>query len=583
MAKFHIGKSGKPAQCRAKNGNCPFGSEKEHYKTRDEANKAVEGKLSNETNHLSSNQKKDDTITPENFVYYNDQFSEEERKQQQQEFAQIVSNTIILSKNATEDMLKEREEKMLDMLNKGGSNEEWNETELQIEINLLSYEYGEKYGEAVKKVIHNLERENKQNLWQRLDELENLENMEGIEKQILQASKDEGKGNILSEHIEPKSFNQKRIFKAKDLNKGFYYIESGNRLEEESEYGGKTFIVYAPDGFDKVKEKDIYNVYDFRGFDGDIGLSGIEDREIIEKLLENGLYEAIRYSNISNRGRDMILMPLQKKSTIRMNEKSMKEKAIARNFDVGDTYIQQARPDIKFKDFGDKLTNAAYHKVGMSITSETQKSYAQKASQSSVISKKVTDMKEGRYGKMTGTKSEIEELSKVLSSLPEKDVKLLTDYSTNKYGEYSAKSYGYIKDSSKVSNENIKRINDTIKEIENKSNGRKRFVYRGAKTPNGMSREQYLDSLNIGDVTVTNRITSASRKADVMNSFNKDNRFHKHVNFIYHTKKGAYVSPISEYESEEEVLLGIGEKMVVADKGIDKDGNAFVIFVDAKE
>lgn len=52
---------------------------------------------------------------------------------------------------------------------------------------------------------------------------------------------------------------------------------------------------------------------------------------------------------------------------------------------------------------------------------------------------------------------------------------------------------------------------------------------------------------------------------------------------IYHTKKGAYIAPISSHESEEEVLLGIGEKMVVADKGIDKDGKAFVIFVDAKE
>lgn len=46
MAKFHIGRSGKPAQCNAKKGNCPFGSDEEHYTSRQEAQTALENKNS---------------------------------------------------------------------------------------------------------------------------------------------------------------------------------------------------------------------------------------------------------------------------------------------------------------------------------------------------------------------------------------------------------------------------------------------------------------------------------------------------------------------------------------------------------
>lgn len=44
MAKYHIGRGGKPAQCSAKKNNCPFGIEAEHFKTREEAQRAIEEK-----------------------------------------------------------------------------------------------------------------------------------------------------------------------------------------------------------------------------------------------------------------------------------------------------------------------------------------------------------------------------------------------------------------------------------------------------------------------------------------------------------------------------------------------------------
>lgn len=37
MAKYHIKKDGTPGVCRAKDGNCPFGNESEHFPTKEEA------------------------------------------------------------------------------------------------------------------------------------------------------------------------------------------------------------------------------------------------------------------------------------------------------------------------------------------------------------------------------------------------------------------------------------------------------------------------------------------------------------------------------------------------------------------
>lgn len=57
MARFHIGKSGKPATCNAKKGNCPLGGEGDHYPTKQQAQQAVEQKLSQQNNVLQSGKK----------------------------------------------------------------------------------------------------------------------------------------------------------------------------------------------------------------------------------------------------------------------------------------------------------------------------------------------------------------------------------------------------------------------------------------------------------------------------------------------------------------------------------------------
>lgn len=58
MAKFHVGRGGKAAVCSAKKGKCPYGSDDEHYKTREEAQKVAEQKMTQQNNTLKSTKSK---------------------------------------------------------------------------------------------------------------------------------------------------------------------------------------------------------------------------------------------------------------------------------------------------------------------------------------------------------------------------------------------------------------------------------------------------------------------------------------------------------------------------------------------
>lgn len=66
MTKFHIGKNGKPSQCSAKEGNCPFASESEHYNSKKEAEQAIYKKLDKEIDTLQPT-KKNNTSNHNNF------------------------------------------------------------------------------------------------------------------------------------------------------------------------------------------------------------------------------------------------------------------------------------------------------------------------------------------------------------------------------------------------------------------------------------------------------------------------------------------------------------------------------------
>lgn len=74
MAKFHIGRNGKAAQCNAKKGNCPYGTDEEHFSSRAAAQKASEEKMTRENKVMSSNSAKKEKTLPNKKEYGRDEF-----------------------------------------------------------------------------------------------------------------------------------------------------------------------------------------------------------------------------------------------------------------------------------------------------------------------------------------------------------------------------------------------------------------------------------------------------------------------------------------------------------------------------
>ena len=54
----------------------------------------------------------------------------------------------------------------------------------------------------------------------------------------------------------------------------------------------------------------------------------------------------------------------------------------------------------------------------------------------------------------------------------------------------------------------------------------------------------------------------------------------ENIQFSYYTNKGLYVEPVTTIYGEEEVILPIGEKYVVAEKFRDGKGTMNIVFID---
>ena len=63
MAKFHIGRGGKAAACSARKGKCPYGSDEEHFSSREAAKVAAEERLAKSNGVLSSSKKTSTPVT----------------------------------------------------------------------------------------------------------------------------------------------------------------------------------------------------------------------------------------------------------------------------------------------------------------------------------------------------------------------------------------------------------------------------------------------------------------------------------------------------------------------------------------
>lgn len=160
----------------------------------------------------------------------------------------------------------------------------------------------------------------------------------------------------------------------------------------------------------------------------------------------------------------------------------------------------------------------------------------------------------------------------------ERIVDVLHNYTTENYREFASVSKKDARRADSYLAESTHKIDRFISECENNRNIEPRMVYRGARLPKGVSdRDAYYDSISVGSVMATTRLTSTTRDASVVGNFSNE------INTVYRTTKGVDIAneEISDNVNEREVLLRPGSEFVCVEKMKDADGNITLFFEDA--
>ena len=363
----------------------------------------------------------------------------------------------------------------------------------------------------------------------------------------------------------------------------------------QNEENPRTTLIYAPDGLENVKDDEIhvFEPYKTPDLPDRFGFDNISSDTLKKLLASDQMRNAYAYLGSDKdgiermiEGREKILV--QENKEYRYNKSDHKNLSIGKAAQAGNTVLEK-NFNIEALKTGNILLDGKMYRTGITHSTEKQVEHAKNIANNEKVVKKIESIKNKRYGNTTGTKKETHNAKESIKSLTDKEREKLVEYSGLSHKSYAARAHGYDNYNygyARVTEEEVMELNGIIKKVEKDTNIDSRFLYRGSQLPKGMSSQDFLDQYSPGDVVVTNKITSTTRSGKIMNKFSDGDELGysgKPVNYIYHTKKGAYINSISRYDDEKEVLLGIGEKMVVVDKGHDKSGKPFIVFADSQE
>lgn len=143
-----------------------------------------------------------------------------------------------------------------------------------------------------------------------------------------------------------------------------------------------------------------------------------------------------------------------------------------------------------------------------------------------------------------------------------------TDYSRAARAKYSCPENEHIA--------KVEKLDNFIKASESKVNNEHRMIYRGAASPKGISTSDYYDSIELGQVMTTTKLTSTTRSTETVQDFKSD------VHMVFRTKKGMDIASdeFVKFDIEREVLVPSGTSFVCVDKHKDAQGQVTLFFED---
>lgn len=604
MTKFHISKSGKPAECKAKNGNCPLGGENEHYPSKVEAQKAIEEKLFQQNNTL---------------------ISQKSKKIKTEELVSSLSSALLNNSWDNSQEVSKIIDNVYDNLdNYGAGSEYWDSISEQIE-NAVQKELlqSSDITESLKTVQNNIENNgNIELLKDNINKYENfsftetdLENLTDVltqdYKNLLKSNDESTKElayqarmlrDMVSAIEEAEYDDYINVNTCKDLGNGLYYVCISDDGEKTHYlYYDQDDYLHTGNGKPSNLRIQWYSDDEFNMIEKELYMSGLNEKEK-DAILKQGMLNnlAIDDTNKESVIEKVKNMPTGENKKI-INEREINALGVSQSILSKNTFLhsQIGDNDIEFTGNTNRQKADFFRSgiVKLNPKSDKYKTYEKKAQKAISESNSDNDnvlvkdmLRNSNYPDIQPRAIQDDKVKEKFDKIKEKDPEcfdIIREYSGDGYANYVYTAYGYDKSiyDSKHGKDikDIKKANEVLKNFHQGEKTQKRNLYRSQRTPRGMSAQEYLDNLNVGDITITNKITSTSTNYGETDSFGVSNTKYKgseNVRFVYHSNKGVYISPISQVEEENEVLLPIGEKMVVTDKFINTDGQAYVFFSD---
>lgn len=387
--------------------------------------------------------------------------------------------------------------------------------------------------------------------------------------------------------------------KLHDLGGGLYYMEEKQYYDEENV--GYCYL-YSPDNFDDINQVIVgaqswgEEKPDHRSFPIVYGggITGLGREEIKEIITYNGypdianqtneLAQQIRNDDNARESAqhhvDSIIFNVFESKLLRFSSGDIEELHVSHNIGNKMTFAhQEAGLGTPFT----TVKNMRQFRMGMVTTDRVPLSGKLKELSDDLVHVSIAPQDSDEEAEIRDTLHEEVDaagdyLIRIDTGPRREDLdEVVLNYTGSHYPHYAADAIGlekspYYRDRNKI-------INDAIKDYQENVTIEPRNVFRGMLVPLGMEPDEYFDSVNIGDVSITTKLTSTSYLRNVATSFSGE----RHIVSVYHTKKGAPVESMSVNEFESEIILPVGEEYVCVGKRYDHEADTYVFYYADKE
>lgn len=612
MAKYHVNpKTNRPNICRARSeSTCPLKVQgAEHFDNKDDAQKHAETLLSKKNNIMKSASKNNENSNSnENTVDFevDKEFSSAQDFIESKNFDYIAETVAGIEVDRDKDF--EHNYSYLYVDNENNANiaralanvdldkEEWEKVKeaLKKEISEKSFAQTKTPDAAVNKVLKNLSGINYQ-------DVDNIKRMEDFEK----FAQENNLKEVISKEIKlpGKNPEETSVVGVSELDNGLYAVQVKNGMFYNRHFVFKKDDLSTPlgsvrslddvainltDGLNKKESKQLLDSYTGRKLLLESKNTGLSARVsyAMDSVSENaskkkGFYvwdKQTRKNIVESASTSMHKM--QAVNTIDNIAATAQGKTLAHTSGVlkqeyvqGKSVIRQAQEI----DFGMAQGRKVDSATLSSLRGKYEYDYVEDVNES-YTEDEVEFIEYESNVNSARTLSRAEKFDKKYhNDSEEKIVDVLHNYTTENYREFASVSKKDARRANSYLAESTHKIDKFISEYENNRDIEPRVVYRGARLPKGISdRDAYYDSISVGSVMATTRLTSTTRDASVVGNFSNE------INTVYRTTKGVDIAneEISDNVNEREVLLRPGSEFVCVEKMKDLDGNITLFFED---